>query len=184
MMEIAHSPDPSAIRRALSDSLRLRIYETLQARPRTARELAQALGHKANRLYYHLRILEEAGLIGEAGRDVSGRMVERIFKANGLPGDTRPIGQGDPEDRSVFFGSLLEATRSELVETVVAQSQGLERNLRVSRSTLRTTPAGFADMVRGIARLRDEALKSAGEPDAADYRLAYALYEVDAGRTE
>ncbi len=184
MVKKLHSPSAAAIRRALSDSLRLRIYETLQARPRTARELGEALGHKANRLYYHLRILEEAGLIGEAGRDLSGRMVERIFKANPLPGDTRPIGQGDPADRSLFFGSLLEATRSELVDVAVAQSEGRKRNMQMSRSTLRTTPTGFEEMVRGIRRLRDEALRSAGEPDAADYRLTWALYEIDAGREQ
>lgn len=177
-MKHLHSNSTEAVRRALSDSLRLRIYETLQAGPRTARQLGEALGRNPNRLYYHLRILEEAGLVAESGRDVSGRMVERILEAVPFDGDSRALGQGDPADRAMFFGSLLEATRSELVDSMVDQAEGRPLKLRFTRAIVRTTPDGFARMEAGMEALLAEVRRLGDEPDATDYRMTFALYET------
>lgn len=177
MVKKVHSSRADVVRRALSDSLRLRIYETLQAQPRTARQLGEALGHNPNRLYYHLRLLEEAGLIAEAGRDLSGRMVERILKAVSFGADSRELGQGDTADRTLFFGSLLEATRAELVELMVDLAEGHERKLRFTRAVVRTTPAGFARLEAGVESLLAEVRELGDEPEATDYRLTFTLYE-------
>jgi DNA-binding transcriptional ArsR family regulator len=48
--------------KALADPLRHKMLELLE-RPRTVRELAARLGRPADRLYYHLRILERHGLV-------------------------------------------------------------------------------------------------------------------------
>ena len=183
-MEDVHPPSTDDVRRALSDSTRLRIYEKLHGHPQTARQLGEALGRKANRLYYHLRILEDAGLIAEAGRDVSGRMAERIFKSNPLPGPSAPLGHGETPDRSLFFGALLEATRAELVDVFVDQAAGTDRQMRFLRAVLRTTPEGFDELVDGLQRLTNQVRRFQNEPEAKNYRLTFALYEPTDGSGE
>src|SRR5262249_15887077 len=48
---------------ALADPLRLRILGALTSEPRTTKQVADLLGEKHNKLYYHVEALERAGLI-------------------------------------------------------------------------------------------------------------------------
>ena len=57
-----------------------------------------------NRLYYHLRTMEETGLIGVVGSEVVGRFAERVYGA-------RFLGFGDELARAV-----LRTTPAKLVE--------------------------------------------------------------------
>src|SRR6516165_73712 len=51
------------VHKALADPLRIRLLEWLFEAPRSARQLANCAGLPADRLYYHLGQLEQAGLI-------------------------------------------------------------------------------------------------------------------------
>lgn len=55
------------VHKALADPLRIRLLEWLIEAPRSARELAGCAGLPADRLYYHLGQLEQAGLIPRPG---------------------------------------------------------------------------------------------------------------------
>ena len=55
------------VHKALADPLRIRLLEWLIEAPRSARQLAGCAGLPADRLYYHLGQLEQAGLIEVAG---------------------------------------------------------------------------------------------------------------------
>lgn len=57
--------DPATLK-AFSDPRRQRILRSLSS-PASAGELAQRLGEPASRLYYHLRLLEDHGLIVPVG---------------------------------------------------------------------------------------------------------------------
>lgn len=109
-------------RRAFSDPTRVRIRETLGSGPKTVRQLGDELGVNPNRLYYHLRILEEAELIEVTGTVAEGRMVEKVYGAAGgsfgneLPGD-------DPAERITFFHSLLDATKADLTDVILEQAR-------------------------------------------------------------
>jgi DNA-binding transcriptional ArsR family regulator len=69
--------DPAAVR-VLLDPLRSRIFDLLRT-PRSIPELAASLGSPADRLYYHVHRLVEAGLVEETGTRASGRHTERVF---------------------------------------------------------------------------------------------------------
>lgn len=108
-----------ARRHALSDSLRLRIREAVSMQPKTVKQIGEHLDVIPNRLYYHLRILEAAELIEVVGTTTTGRKIEKLYGPAGgnfgseLPGD-------DPSERAVFFASVLEATKVEFTDNVLA----------------------------------------------------------------
>ncbi len=68
MTETSH-PSPCAAKlKALADSTRLGVVESLLAGPRRAGELGEQLGVEQSLLSHHLRVLREMGLL-EARRD-------------------------------------------------------------------------------------------------------------------
>jgi DNA-binding transcriptional ArsR family regulator len=65
--------------RLLSDPLRLRLIEELGAAPTTVKELAKAMDMKPNRLYYHVNLLEEHGLVRVTQTRIVSGIVERTY---------------------------------------------------------------------------------------------------------
>jgi len=100
----------------------MRIRSSLGGGPKTAKRLGAELGVIPNRLYYHLRILEEAQLIHVAGTQATGRMVEKIYGIRGgnfgseLPGD-------DPAEVAAFYGAILDSTKEELQDLAFSRAR-------------------------------------------------------------
>jgi DNA-binding transcriptional ArsR family regulator len=65
--------------RLLSDPLRLRLIEELGVQPTTVKELAKAMDMKPNRLYYHVNLLEEHGLVRVTQTRIVSGIVERTY---------------------------------------------------------------------------------------------------------
>jgi DNA-binding transcriptional ArsR family regulator len=174
-------------RRALSDPLRLRIREAVSFEPRTVKELGSALGVEPNRLYYHLRILEGAELIEVTGTNAEGRMTEKIYgPAGGSFGNELP-GQ-DPVERAVFFGSILDATKSELTEVVLGQRDEQGHRASLLRSMVVGTPEEVERLWSAVHALIDEQNQRSAErvgmervdgtsEDLRAHTLTLALYE-------
>src|SRR5580704_189454 len=96
------------VHKALADPLRIRLLEWLIEAPRSARQLADCAGLPADRLYYHLGQLEQAGLIEVTGYRRLGRgKAERIYAR----AETEPPGDdAGPEETAAFLGAVLQAT--------------------------------------------------------------------------
>jgi GNAT superfamily N-acetyltransferase/DNA-binding transcriptional ArsR family regulator len=69
--------DPRAVR-VLLDPTRARVFELLRT-PRSVPQLAGEVGIPADRLYYHVHRLADAGLVKETGTRTIGRHTERLF---------------------------------------------------------------------------------------------------------
>jgi DNA-binding transcriptional ArsR family regulator len=100
--------------RAFADPLRIRLIEELTANELPVAGLARALGVPVTRLYHHVDLLLQAGLI-EVARQVRRRGIEeRIFRAAArryqLDGDLLGIGPG----RAHSGESMLSLARSVL----------------------------------------------------------------------
>jgi predicted transcriptional regulator len=85
----------------------------------TAKEMAEVLGLAANGLYYHLRLLERAGLIEVAGRVARGRMTERTFRARDLSARVT-WGADDELDVATYMAAILEAAKADVQERLYA----------------------------------------------------------------
>src|SRR2546422_11767850 len=67
--------------KAVADPTRIRLILELLDRNSTVKELAEALGVPATRLYYHVKILERHGLIQVANRRMGAGIAERTDRA-------------------------------------------------------------------------------------------------------
>lgn len=132
--------EPAAIE-VLASPVRQELVDTLFALGGEASTaaLAEALGHHADGLYYHLRLLCDAGLIEEL-RPAEGK--ERSFR---LAGDGltplrlayRPGAEGNAEALGTYVGALLKVAGRDFEQAVAvadAVVEGPHRQLWASRN--------------------------------------------------
>jgi DNA-binding transcriptional ArsR family regulator len=139
------------VHKALADPLRIRLLGWLFEAPRSARQLADCAGLPADRLYYHLGQLEQAGLIEVAEyRPLARGKVERVY----APAETEPPGDdADPEETAAFLGSVLEATAIDITAAYQAKRAGRRREVNLSRGTVRLTDQALAELRGHIDQL-------------------------------
>jgi DNA-binding transcriptional ArsR family regulator len=164
--------------RLLSDPLRLRLIEELGAQPTTVKALAKAMGMKPNRLYYHVNLLEQHGLVRVTQTRIVSGIVERTYalvarhfavsEALALPTDVKR----DVTD------TLFRVVSAELGEAVDAEARGGPANM-VGRMQLWLTEDERAGFETELGELLDK--YGRGDPQRADidagrYTLLFALY--------
>jgi DNA-binding transcriptional ArsR family regulator len=139
------------VHRALADPLRIRLLEWLAEEPRSARQLAGCAGMPADRLYYHLGQLEQAGLIEVASyRRLARGKAERVYAR----AETEPPGDdASPEETAAFLGSVLEATAMDITAAYQARRSGRRREVNVLRGALRLTDQALAELRGHIEQL-------------------------------
>jgi DNA-binding transcriptional ArsR family regulator len=139
------------VHKALADPLRIRLLEWLFEAPRSARQLAGCAGLPADRLYYHLGQLEQAGLIEVAEyRPLARGKVERVY----APAQTEPPGDdAGPEETAAFQRSMLEATAMDITAACRARQAGRRREVDLHRGALRLTDEALAELRGHIAQL-------------------------------
>ena len=139
------------IHKALADPLRIRLLGWLFEAPRSARQLAGCAGLPADRLYYHLGQLQQAGLIEVAEyRPLARGKVERVY----APAKTEPPGDdAGPEETAAFLGSVLEATAMDITAAYQAKRAGRRREVDLHRGALRLTDQALAELRGHIEQL-------------------------------
>ena len=163
----------------MADPTRVRLLELLWFQPRSAQELAAELDQPADRLYYHLARLEEAGLVTVASHRALPRgKVERIYK----PTDDEPVDdEVAPEEHTQFLDALIEATRIDLLAARARRLTGKsEDGVSISRSTLRLAPERYRELVAEIDALVARFRADRGEGDLIPLRIFTALIPLEA----
>lgn len=144
-------PRLQSIHRALADPLRIRLFELLSVRPRSARELADRVGMRPERLYHHLGQLEAAKLIEVAEyRPLPKGKVERIY----APAAVEPPGDdADPAALALLLNAALETTRADINAAVAAKEAGEDRQIMLTRTGARLNRQHLAELVAAIGEL-------------------------------
>jgi DNA-binding transcriptional ArsR family regulator len=169
-----------SVHRALADPLRIRLLEALWFSPRSVKELAEAVGLPPDRLYYHLRQLEQAAIIEVSGyRPLPGGKVERLYqRAEAEP----PAEESSPEEIATFAGAVLDATKVDITAAHMAKADGQRREVALTRAALRLTDEGLAELHRMLNDVRERfsAPEFAG-PEAAGtwVRVLVALVDLE-----
>ena len=167
--------------KALADPLRIRLVEAVWEAPRSARELAAFLELPADRLYYHLGQLEDAGLIEVSGyRRLARGKVERVY----APAAVEPPGDAaSPEEMVAFLGSVLEATRADIAAAYQAKQDGRRREVDVHRGAVRLTEDGLRELRGHIAQLAGKFSDSASCGDGGSggvwTRVVFAAVDLE-----
>lgn len=137
--------------RALSDPLRLRILEVLTGaidEAFTVKRIAVAVGSSPTRLYHHINLLVERGLVVPAGQRVVSGIIETSYRAG--------------QRRLRLDRALLAADAPAMHDTLVTIFDGarddIERSLRagVASTASDAPPERKLLLARGLARLGPE----------------------------
>ena len=163
----------------LADPVRLQIFELLTESNRTVKDLAEIIGLAPDRLYYHLNLLQEAGLV-----EVAELRPERVYSLR------HEQHTSSAQDISELIGTVLDATTSEL-RNVLQSAAALRREARkqklqaaVGRSAVELTEEEFGRFVEQATALIDEAVERSRTDTASkrqQFRVLFAVYET--GRT-
>ena len=163
--------------RSLADPVRLQIFELLTDGDRTVKDLAAAIGIAPDRLYYHLNLLEQAGLV-----DITELRPERVYSLRTEQHRT------SAEDVSELIGAVLDATTTELREVLqnasaVREHVGRAKKLQaaVGRSSVELSDDEFARFVEDATALLDRAVERSSQKPARrkrQFRVLLAVYET------
>ena len=162
----------------------------------TVKQVADRLGLTSNKLYYHVKLLEQHGLLRMVETRTVGNMIEKLYRtvaerfkidANLLSFSTS-AGQEDMEQLIV---SALDATREDVLRSMeVRRMQRLRgdklkpRQAIVTRSLSRLSDARAEDFRKRLCALLEEFGQTDKEPSLGDgtgsdvqtYALAVAFY--------
>jgi hypothetical protein len=143
----------------LSHPLRSQLLDHFDAEPQTVKQVATKLGMTANKLYYHVNMLEEHGLLALVETRTVGNMLEKLYQtaaerfeidANLLSFSTHE----GPERAEQFVVTSLDATRQDLLRSMEAR-----RVRREAGEELRPTQAVIT---RVVSRLSEKRAKEFG----------------------
>jgi DNA-binding transcriptional ArsR family regulator len=173
--------------RALADPLRIRLVEALVARELSVADLAQAVGTPVTRLYHHVTLLLEAGLIQEASRVRRRGVEERIYRAtarefrmDGSLLDVDTDGGHSVEDLVKLSRSVLGTALEELTDGIRRGDVRPERpgkGVILQGRSLQLTPAGFEALARELpAWIEAFARRQKAARGGGRYRLAFAVF--------
>jgi hypothetical protein len=177
--------------RVISDRLRLRLIEAFgrtRGVPRTVKEVARELGEPPTKLYYHVNLLEEHGLLLVAESNLVSGIVEKRYlpAAKGFRVDRRLLadyqaGATDPETSPVaaMVESIVDSTaddfRRALSAGILEADDGGPDQVRtvVSRGSLRLSDEG----ARRLAEALRQILETDDDENATDtYALTIAFF--------
>lgn len=181
--------DDIAVLEILNNSTRLKILSNLED-PSSVKAVAEAMEVPATRLYYHINLLEDAGLIRVVETRKVGAMIERLYQS---VADTFRPGQGLFENNGdlerlarvttdiVLDGARLDAERG-LLRHFEAMAEGKERSElhpgTVSRCVRAMSPATAADFLKRLEALVDEWSSSESDEDAEEFSLSIVMFPV------
>lgn len=157
---LAGDPAMKKRRQAAADPTRMRIIGLLgESEGMTAKELGQRLHMEPNRLYWHLRILEEAGLIEVAELRAAGRNTERVYK-QGFDGRWAWDAQ-DPIELAHYMAAQLEVTKIEGEQALFEQAESLKQGeeapvITWGRPTITTTHKEIKEFTKRLNDLMAE----------------------------
>jgi DNA-binding transcriptional ArsR family regulator len=139
--------------KAISDPVRIRILDTMLSRPEdawTVKRLASALGVGPTKLYHHVNVLEERGLIRPSGTRVVSGIIETRYRVAQL---------SIRLDRRLLAGGRVPEAVDQLMRTVLdGVRNAIEESLRagVAVADPEAPPAQRLILARGLTRLPPE----------------------------
>ena len=172
--------------RLLTQPLRLRLLETLRtgAAPMTVKELAQALGMPPTRLYHHVNLLAERGLIRVASTRIVSGITEKRYAATasrvGVDRSLLTPAAGAEANRAtldVLLSVILDEVRSEIVRSVerglidlalTGEDKIGPRRLVLGRKWFRLTDAEAKDLGERLLAATEHSADRVVDPGQAE----------------
>ncbi|HUP19036.1 MAG TPA: winged helix-turn-helix domain-containing protein [Gemmatimonadota bacterium] len=186
-LEILHDPARAAV--AL-DPDRARLLAALSERADSAAGLARRLGESRQRLNYHLRMLEQAGLVELEVERRRGNCVERVMRPAAVhwlldPTVLGPLPEAPMESRDRFSATYLIALAARAIRDLAALTDRARRSKkRLATAAMHTEvrlarpadfPAFAAELAAAVARVVEKHHDDAA-PGGRPFRVICGAY--------
>jgi predicted ArsR family transcriptional regulator len=147
--------------KVLSDPLRMQLIELMSHQARTVKQLAKELGTTPHKLYYHVKLLEDHGLIRVAETRLVSGILEKHYQiaardivvANGLLSVRKPEGKSDIEG---LISSILDGTKADFIRSFRVRTEG---EFHVDERHLSSATREMANLTREQAKAICEKLE-------------------------
>jgi DNA-binding transcriptional ArsR family regulator len=174
----------------VADPLRLKILELLRSAPHTVKQLAAALHTPLKKLYYHVNLLEEHGLIRVSSTRVVSGIIEKQYQVTAyrLSVDRALLAPDDADADSLdaFLSMILDHTKSEIKKSVraglieVSEHKSLqERGLLLGRRWIRMSPAQADEFLLRLKELEREFESTQPSEETLLYEILLGLYPTE-----
>lgn len=156
--------------RALNHPVRVRALTILSQRTASPKELSEQLEVPLPNVSYHVRVLDELGLVEAVEEEpVRGALAHFYRAVNRRAIDGSLWSSLDPEVRKAASGSIVERLIADAADSLGAEVFDRRQERHLSRTPLLLDEQGW----RAVCRIQAEALAGiAGEEAAAAERLA------------
>lgn len=175
--------------RTLTDPLRVRIIEALVKEACTVKQIARELGVATTKLYYHIGLLEEHGLIRVVDSRIVSGIIEKVYRAVAYSYqiDRSLLSfMGDDmhdNDLDALMATIFDTTKEEVKQSVKAgvlplHNNGLEGTPSlISRGNVRLAPDKLHDFWQRLRELvEDYSDEKLYDPNGISYALTVAFY--------
>ena len=179
--------------RVVADPLRLKILELLRAAPHTVKQLAAALHTPLKKLYYHVNLLEEHGLIRVTATRVVSGIIEKRYQVTAyrLSVDRAllsPTAEASDDGLDAFLSMILDHAKSEIKKSVRAglielgqEKSQQQRGLLLGRRWMRLTRERADEFLLRLKQLEQEfeAQPPEQNEDTLLYELLLGMYPTE-----
>lgn len=147
------------------DPLRMKILEAFSGEPRTVKDIAEELGSTPQRLYYHVNMLEERGLLRVVSTRMVTSMIEKTYKtaAYRINIDDSLLTFGEQSEAiQILLARGFEDTKQAVIDGARAGVIDLSKRaphldaLLMRRGSVRLTEAQAAEFYARFLALEDE----------------------------
>jgi DNA-binding transcriptional ArsR family regulator len=172
---------------AVASPARQEIVDVLMQMGRASvAEIARTLGRPPDSLYYHVRALDRAGLVRQAGNRGGGRRREAIYRTDAPELTLRydPTSPANVRGTVKIIGSMLRLTARDFRRAFRkgnAVVEGPRREMWAIRATGWLTPAMIAAVNRRMRELKNVVSKR-GNRAGRLYAITLVLVPLDRGR--
>jgi DNA-binding transcriptional ArsR family regulator len=185
--------DPEALQ-ALSHPLRIRILDALRA-PDSAAGVARRLGEARQKVNYHLKELERAGLVTPAGERRRGNFLETLYQAAARTlvvspraawGDSRRVtalAEQTSLEHLVTLGERLERDAAVLLDRAAFDGEQIASAAVETEVSLADPEARAAFLEEYLAAI-GPLVRKYGTADGSPYRVAMAVYPDPTGKEQ
>lgn len=165
----------------LGDPKRLELLEIFH-HPRSVSEAAEILAVPRTRLYHHVKLLEDSGMITVVDTRPAGAMTEKVYRVSAKsyrPSDAFLADSSTKDKAQVMLTSVFGATRADFVRSVCDGVASLSdpketRKMTLSRGFLRLKPDQILDLIKDLEGVVDRYHEeSADEDDPDALRVAF-----------
>jgi len=173
----------AAALKALADPTRVRVLLAVRRQARTVKELAAVLGVPQTRLYYHVKLLEQNGLIRVADRRLVSGIEERTYLAVSESMTVSPEFPSGDADLAGLVKALMGALSAEIqvaLHDEPAAVPGLAASAVpvLTLTDLNLSVEQVAALQARLDELRTE-FEAAGDSESQPtFRLVLAAYRV------